>query len=114
MPWNQESPMDQRVKLVSDWLSGSYTKSQLSRRYGVSRPTIDKWLDRYAALGVDGLKEQSRKPLNCPHQTPDEIIATLLAKKNEHPDRGPKQIIDRLRKSDPQIPWPARALLGRG
>ena len=39
MPWNQESPMDQRVKLVSDWLGGSYTKSQLSQRYGVSRPT---------------------------------------------------------------------------
>ncbi|MBF6033810.1 helix-turn-helix domain-containing protein, partial [Pseudomonas sp. P155] len=48
MPWKQESPMDQRVKLISDWLSGSYTKSQLSRRYGVSRPTIDKWLERYA------------------------------------------------------------------
>jgi transposase InsO family protein len=112
MPWNQESPMDQRVKLVSDWLGGSYTKSQLSRRYGVSRPTIDKWLERYAALGVDGLKEQSRKPLNCPHQTPDEIIATLLAKKNEHPDRGPKQIIGRLRDSDPHIQWPAASTAG--
>ncbi|MBK5376334.1 transposase [Pseudomonas sp. TH43] len=112
MPWNQESPMDQRVKLVSDWLGGSYTKSQLSRRYGVSRPTIDKWLERYAALGVDGLKEQSRKPLNCPHQTPDEIIATLLTKKNEHPDRGPKQIIDRLRVSDPDIHWPAASTAG--
>jgi hypothetical protein len=29
MPWNQESPMDQRVKLVSDWLG---------RRLPVSRP----------------------------------------------------------------------------
>ena len=31
MPWNRESPMDQRVKLIHDWLSGSYSKSQLSR-----------------------------------------------------------------------------------
>nr|WP_225919974.1 helix-turn-helix domain-containing protein [Pseudomonas zeae] len=106
--------MDQRVKLISDWLSGSYTKSQLSRRYGVSRPTIDKWLERYAALGVDGLKEQSRKPLNCPHQTSDEIIAKLLAKKNEHPDRGPKQIIGRLRDSDPHINGRRRVPPGSG
>ena len=26
MPWNQESPMNQRIKLVADWLSGNYTK----------------------------------------------------------------------------------------
>jgi transposase InsO family protein len=112
MPWNQESPMDQRVKLVSDWLSGNYTKSQLSRRYEISRPTVDKWLERYAALGVDGLKDQSRKPLHCPHQTPDDIIAELVAKKNEHPDRGPKQIIGRLRTSDPQTSWPSASTAG--
>lgn len=112
MPWNRESPMDQRVKLIHDWLSGSYSKSQLSRRYGVSRPTVDKWLDRYASCGVDGLKERSRKPLSCPHQTPDEIIATLLAKKSEHPDRGPKQLIQRLRNAQPQIAWPAASTAG--
>ena len=112
MAWKQNPPMDQRVKLISDWLGGSYTKSQLSRRYGVSRPTIDNWLERYAALGVYGLKEQSRKPLNCPHLTGDEIIAKLLANKNEHPDRGPNQIIDRLRVSDPHIQWPAASTDG--
>ncbi|MGF6286867.1 hypothetical protein ABH912_002184 [Pseudomonas sp. BT76 TE3572] len=41
MPWNRESPMDQRVKLIHDWLSGSYSKSQLSRRYGVSHRAGD-------------------------------------------------------------------------
>lgn len=91
MPWKRESPMDQRVKLISDWLSGSYTKSQLSLRYDVSRPTIDKWLERYAALGVDGLKEQSRRPLNCPHQTSDEIIAKLLVKKTNIPIGDPSR-----------------------
>ncbi|SMF67296.1 helix-turn-helix domain-containing protein, partial [Pseudomonas sp. LAMO17WK12:I1] len=43
MPWNQESPMNQRIKLVADWLSGNFTKSQLARRFDVSRPTVDKW-----------------------------------------------------------------------
>lgn len=35
MPWNQESPMNQRIRLVSDWLSGNFTKIQLARRFGV-------------------------------------------------------------------------------
>jgi len=42
MPWNRESPMDQRVKLIGDWMSGAYSKSELVRHYGVSRPMVDK------------------------------------------------------------------------
>lgn len=26
MPWNRESPMDQRIKLIGDWLQGSDNK----------------------------------------------------------------------------------------
>jgi transposase-like protein len=44
MPWNRESPMNQRVKLIGDWMSGAYSESELARHYGVSRPTLDKWL----------------------------------------------------------------------
>jgi transposase-like protein len=39
MPWNRESPMDQRIKLIGDCLQGSYSKSELARHYGLSRPT---------------------------------------------------------------------------
>jgi transposase-like protein len=44
MPWNRESPMNQRVKLIGDGMSGAYSESELARHYGVSRPTLDKWL----------------------------------------------------------------------
>ena len=112
MPWKRESVMDQRVKLISDWLSGNYSKSQLSRLHGISRPTVDKWLSRYADRGSDGLKELSRKPYHCPHQTSDEIISRLLEKKSEHLDRGPKQLIQRLRNAEPEIVWPAASTAG--
>ena len=58
MPWNRESPMDQRIKLIGDWLQGSYSKSELARHYGLSRPTLDKWLTRYEAQGIDGRASQ--------------------------------------------------------
>ncbi|WP_420917792.1 helix-turn-helix domain-containing protein, partial [Pseudomonas veronii] len=57
MSWNRESPMDQKVRLIGDWLSGAYSKHQLALSYGISRPTLDKWLQRYATAGLDGLKE---------------------------------------------------------
>lgn len=31
-------------------------------RCGISRPTLRKWLKRYKALGLEGLKDQSRRP----------------------------------------------------
>jgi peroxiredoxin len=36
MPWNQESPMNQRIKLVADWLSGNFTKSVSERALQVA------------------------------------------------------------------------------
>ncbi len=45
--------MDQRLQLIGDWLSHEYTKGELSQIYGVSRPTVDKWIAR--PLKVRGL-----------------------------------------------------------
>ena len=45
MPWEQTSAMDQRVQFIADWLSEDYTKMDLCRAYGISRPTADKWIN---------------------------------------------------------------------
>lgn len=37
------------------------------RRCGISRPTLRKWSRRYAAQGVEGLIEQSRRPHSSPN-----------------------------------------------
>ncbi len=38
------------------------------RRCGISRPTLRKWLRRYAEQGIDGLVSQSRRPHRSPNQ----------------------------------------------
>ena len=48
MPWKETSAMDQRIQLMADWLSGDYSKTELSRIYGISRPTVDKWMRKAA------------------------------------------------------------------
>lgn len=112
MPWNQESPMNQRIKLVADWLSGNFTKSQLARRFGVSRPTVDKWISRHNG-DLKSLAEVSRRPHNSPNKTDDEILARVVAMKEAHDKWGPKKLIELLRIEDPSIDWPSPSTAGQ-
>src|SRR5437879_4468012 len=68
MPWTETEPMKERVRFVADAERGLYSMSELCERYGISRRTGYKWLERYEAEGPAGLKERSRAPHHCPHR----------------------------------------------
>jgi len=106
MPWRKTEPMEQRLKLIADWLDGS-TVTELSVIYGVSRKTIYKWIERYNKLGLDGLKELSRAPLNHPNQTDEKIIDRLVKEKQLHMGWGPEKLLDLLNRDEPRIKWPS-------
>ena len=113
MPWNQESPMDQRIKLVIDWLSGDFTKSQLARRFGVSRPTVDKWISRHVDGDLKSLAELSRRPHTSPNKTDDEILARIVAMKETHDKWGPKKLVRLLGIDDSSVAWPSPSTAGQ-
>jgi transposase-like protein len=94
MPWKETSAMEQRIQLIADWLSGDYSKSELCRGYGISRPTADKWIERYGERGVQGLEELSRAPHTHPNQTPEELRAMIVETKLSHQRWGPKKVVD--------------------
>ena len=52
MPWRNTAPMDQRTQLITDHLRETQTITELCDRYGVSRKTGYKWIDRYLRLGL--------------------------------------------------------------
>lgn len=54
--------MDERLLFIADHLRSGLSVSELCRRYGVSRKTGYKWIERYRQQGVDGLEERSRRP----------------------------------------------------
>lgn len=54
-----------------------HQKSDVAKRLRTTRPTVDKWLDRYAQYGVEGLV--SRTSSGGPRQIPDRICAQVLA-----------------------------------
>jgi transposase InsO family protein len=107
MPWKETSAMDQRLQLISDWLSNEYTKSELSRVYEVSRPTVDKWLKRYEERGPQGLEDFCRAPHSHPNETPEALRTMIIQTKLRHQTWGPKKVLDRLRQQQPTRAWPA-------
>ena len=91
MPWRTESVMDQRVEFVLRAGTGEETVSDLCREYEISRPTGYLWLNRYREVGsVSGLAEHSRRPLNSPQRTGEEVEAAVLAVRDKTGWGGPK------------------------
>ncbi|MBF9001907.1 integrase core domain-containing protein [Vibrio nitrifigilis] len=107
MAWKETCVMDLKIKFISDWLSGRYTKTLLSSKYSISRPTVDKWIARYSQYGPSGLYERSRRPASSPNQTPPAISDKLLALKRSHPHWGPKKINDLFKIKYPRLHCPA-------
>src|ERR1700687_139587 len=66
MPWLETAPMEQRERFVRDHQLALYTMTELSARYGISRKTGYKWLDRFDRGGQAGLGDRSRARRRCP------------------------------------------------
>ena len=109
MPWRETSPMEQRLQFVTELQSGLFTMTELIAHYGVSRKTGYKWLARYEADGVDGLRDQSRRPGNSPHATAPEVVTALVALRKRHPRWGAKKLLAVAAKREPHRAWPSRS-----
>lgn len=113
MPWRIEGTMHQKVSLIGDWQSEQLSVTDLSNKYGVSRPTVYKWLGRYREHGVSGLEEQSRRPHRSPEQTDAAIIELIVKERAKNQHRGPKKIWHQLKRRYPDISLPAPSTIGQ-
>jgi len=112
MPWKETCAMDQRVRLIGDWLSKGYSITELSEMYGVSRNTVYKWIGRYERDGLESLKERARAPLNHPNATPRDIADIIIRAKLEHERWGPRKLLAWLEEQHPDHRWPAASTAG--
>lgn len=78
MPWKDVRPMDQKLLFIADCLRKTAAFSELCARYGISRKTGYKWMQRYQQQGMDGLNEQSRRPSNSPAKVPYKIQQAII------------------------------------
>jgi len=104
--------MDQKIQLIADWQLQNFSLTDLSQKYGISRPTVYKLVKRYEQIGIEGLKEQSRAPKNCPHRTSKEVINLIIKEKLKNRNRGPRKIRIQLKRQYPKLNIPAISTVG--
>ena len=106
MPWQELSPMDLRLRFITDWLTGCWTMTELCADFQISRKTGYKWVHRYAASGPTGLHDQSRRPHHSPHGTDPDVLDRLMALRRRHPRWGAKKLLVVAARQAPATPWP--------
>jgi transposase InsO family protein len=101
--------MDQRKQFITDYHRGLQSVGELAERFGISRKTAYKWVDRFDHAGLPGLADRSRRPHECPHETQPAIVAAILEARRRHPRWGAKKLLRILTRKDPRESWPARS-----
>lgn len=86
--------------------------TELCDRFGVSRKTGYKWLNRFAEVGLEGLEDHSRAPQSCPHVTPPKTVAALVRARQAHPTWGPKKLVPYLARTQPELALTAPSTAG--
>jgi transposase-like protein len=106
------SVVEQRYRAVLAVQAGA-TVSEVARQVGVSRQTLHVWLNRYAADGLGGLVDRSRRPDSCPHQVSVEVETLICELRREHPRWGPRRLQHELARSGRWEQVPSRMTVYR-
>ena len=66
-----------REAMVRSVTEGLLSKAAAARQFNVSAKTVAKWVERFRAEGVGGLRDRSSRPLSLPGQTPPATCAAV-------------------------------------
>jgi transposase InsO family protein len=97
MPWKAVTVMSQRKDFVSLALAENANISELCRRFGISRKTGYKWIERFRAEGDSGIADRSRRPKSVPVITPEEMERAIVRVRKRHRSWGGRKICKRLK-----------------
>lgn len=104
--------MNERVKFVAVRLAGEEPFSATCERFGISRKTGYKWMERYEAGGVRELVDRSRAPVSHPHALSDDVAAEFIAARKQHSRWGPRKLLVIVRRRRPDLCLQRRAPSG--
>lgn len=80
----------QRREFVSEAILAEVSFSELCRRYGITRRTGYKWLERYR--NGETLHDRSKEPIVQPRKTAPELERLILYTRGEHPTWGGRKL----------------------
>lgn len=112
MPWNTKSSNQMRIEFIELVRQPGVSMAEACRKYGISRKTGYKWLNRYAEMGVAGLAEQSKRPHNQPNRLPEAVVLRIVNIRVNHKHWGADKIRSIL-KREGVSPLPSRTTIHR-
>lgn len=86
MSWNERTVEHMREEFVRRVLAQEASKAALCREYGISRPTGDKWLERFQEGG--SMADRSRAPHTVSGRIGPEMEAEIVRIRQLHPALG--------------------------
>ena len=93
--------LDRMIQMRLKWIKlyeNTYDAGFVCRRCGISRPTLRKWYRRYEELGIDGLKDQSKRPDNSPNLKVTEELQALILNIRKKRKLGARRIQNELKR----------------
>ena len=86
MAWEERTVEQMREEFVKRVLAQEQSKAALCREYGISRPTGDKWIERYQR--GETMSDRSRAPKSVPGKVSAEIEAEIVQLRKHYPAIG--------------------------
>ncbi len=96
MPWQEVCTMSLRKEFVMLASSEGANRAALCRRFGISRKTGYKWLERAQYVESATLANESRRPCHSPTRTAQVVEDAILALRDKHPAWGARKLRRRL------------------
>jgi len=113
MPWKETCRMEERARFVHAFEAEEEpTLSEVCRRFGVSRKTGYKWLERYRRGGLLGLADLPSVARRQPRRLSAELEDVVVELRKERSRWGPKKLRAVLAARQPEVEWPATSTIG--
>lgn len=83
---------------ILDQVASGRSKEDVARQYGTTAKSIRRWMKQKEESGASALKARSTRPQTSPGVLPAAQCDLVVATKKEHPEMGPAQIRNQLRR----------------
>ena len=113
MPWKETSVMNVRTEFVLRVFEAKVPFNDLCKEFGISRKTGYKWKERFLENGLEGLSDQSRRPVSSPQQLGENSVCSIVKLKLAHPSWGPRKIRMVFARSFPDCELPSDSTFKR-
>ena len=94
-----------RLQVVRQHLERGTLTADVCRVFGISEATLRRWCRNYREEGVEGLRDESRRPHHSPNRIHGNLVNRILQLRRKHPAWGAMRIHALLARRGVRVSW---------